>query len=79
MLRRDECDGSAWMWPGDNYDRYDEPRDPAGLPAQRDANRNEEKPRPAPSDLFNITTKRLTMKGLIVRDWLDRQSEFEKE
>jgi NADPH-dependent curcumin reductase CurA len=28
---------------------------------------NEEKPRPSPSNLFNITTKRLTMKGLIVR------------
>ena len=24
-------------------------------------------------------TKRLTMKGLMVRDWLDRQAEFEKE
>jgi NADPH-dependent curcumin reductase CurA len=40
---------------------------------------NEEKLRPGPSNLFNITTKRLTMKGLIVRDWLDRQGEFEKE
>ena len=40
---------------------------------------NEEKPRHGPSNLFNITTKRLTMKGLIVRDWLDRQGEFEKE
>ena len=40
---------------------------------------NEGKPRPGPSNLFNITTKRLTMKGLIVRDWLDRQGEFEKE
>ena len=40
---------------------------------------NEEKPRPGPSNLFNIITKRLTMKGLIVRDWLDRQAEFEKE
>ena len=40
---------------------------------------NEEIPRPGPSNLFNITTKRLTMKGLIVRDWLDRQGEFEKE
>jgi len=40
---------------------------------------NEEKPRPGPNNLFNITTKRLTMKGLIVRDWLDRQGEFEKE
>ena len=27
----------------------------------------------------NMITKRLTMKGFIVRDWLDRQAEFEKE
>jgi hypothetical protein len=40
---------------------------------------NEEKPRPGPSNLFNMITKRLTMKGLIVRDWLDRQREFEQE
>ena len=40
---------------------------------------NEEKPRPGPSNLFNVITKRLTMKGFIVRDWLDRQAEFEKE
>jgi len=40
---------------------------------------NAEKPRPGPSNLFNITTKRLTMKGFIVSDWLDRQAEFEKE
>ena len=40
---------------------------------------NEEKPRPGPSNLFNIIAKRLTMKGFIVRDWLDRQAEFEKE
>jgi len=40
---------------------------------------NDEKPRPGPSNLFNITTKRLTMKGLMVFDWLDRQAEFEKE
>ena len=40
---------------------------------------NEEKPQPGPSNLFNIVTKRLTMKGLIVTDWLDRQSEFEQE
>ena len=40
---------------------------------------NEEKPRPGPSNLFNVTTKRLTMRGMIVRDWLDRQGEFEKE
>jgi NADPH-dependent curcumin reductase CurA len=40
---------------------------------------NTEKPRPGPSNLFNMITKRLTMKGLLVRDWLDRQGEFEKE
>jgi len=40
---------------------------------------NEEAPKPGPSNLFNMTTKRLTMKGLIVGDWLDRQGEFEKE
>ena len=40
---------------------------------------NDEKPRPGPSNLFNITTKRLTVKGLMVFDWLDRQAEFETE
>jgi NADPH-dependent curcumin reductase CurA len=40
---------------------------------------NDEKPKPGPANLFNVTAKRLTMKGLIVGDWLDRQSEFEKE
>jgi NADPH-dependent curcumin reductase CurA len=40
---------------------------------------NEEQPKPGPSNLFNMVTKRLTMKGLIVSDWLDRQSEFELE
>ena len=40
---------------------------------------NEEAPRPGPNNLFNMITKRLTMKGLIVRDSLDRQGEFEKE
>ena len=40
---------------------------------------NEEKPKPGPSNFFNMTTKRLTMKGLIVGDWLNLQSEFEKE
>lgn len=40
---------------------------------------NEEKPRPGPSNLFNMITKRLTMKGLIVRDWMHLQDEFEKE
>jgi NADPH-dependent curcumin reductase CurA len=38
---------------------------------------NEEKPRPGPANLFNVTTKRLTMKGLIVSDWLDLRGEFE--
>jgi molecular chaperone DnaK (HSP70) len=40
---------------------------------------NAEQPRPGPSNLFNMITKRLTMKGFIVRDWLDRQGEFEQE
>ena len=40
---------------------------------------NDEKPKPGPSNLFNITTKRLTMKGLIVGDWLYRQGDFENE
>src|ERR1035437_2964724 len=40
---------------------------------------NDEKPRPGPSNLFNMITKRLTMKGLLVRDSLNRQGEFEKE
>jgi NADPH-dependent curcumin reductase CurA len=40
---------------------------------------NEEKPQPGPSNLFNIIGKRLTMKGLIVRDWLDHQDESEQE
>jgi len=40
---------------------------------------NEEKPRPGPANLSNMIAKRLTMKGFIVRDWLARQAEFEKE
>ena len=40
---------------------------------------NNETPQPGPSNLFNVTTKRLTMKGLIVGDSLDRQVEFEQE
>ena len=40
---------------------------------------NDAKPRPGPSNLFNMITKRLTMKGLIVRDSLGRLGEFEKE
>jgi len=37
------------------------------------------KPQPGPNNLFNMIGKRLTMKGLLVRDWLDRQGEFEQE
>jgi len=40
---------------------------------------NQEAPRPGPSNLFNITIKRLTMRGFIVSDWLDRRGDFEKE
>lgn len=40
---------------------------------------NDTTPRPGPSNLFNMITKRLTMKGMIVGDWLDRQSAFETE
>jgi NADPH-dependent curcumin reductase CurA len=40
---------------------------------------NDEAPRPGPSNLFTFITKRLTMKGFIVTDWLDRQAEFEAE
>lgn len=40
---------------------------------------NAEIPRPGPNNLFNITTKRLTMKGLIVGDWLSHRAEFERE
>ncbi|MDB6174200.1 MAG: 2-alkenal reductase [Chthoniobacteraceae bacterium] len=40
---------------------------------------NAETPQPGPSNLFNMITKRLTMKGLLVRDWLDRQNEFDEE
>jgi NADPH-dependent curcumin reductase CurA len=40
---------------------------------------NDLTPQPGPSNLFNITTKRLTMKGLIVSDWMDHRAEFERE
>jgi NADPH-dependent curcumin reductase CurA len=40
---------------------------------------NEANPQSGPANLFNITTKRLTMKGMIVGDWLHSQAEFEKE
>jgi NADPH-dependent curcumin reductase CurA len=34
---------------------------------------------PGPTNLFNMITRRLTMKGIMVRDWLDHQGDFEKE
>ncbi len=40
---------------------------------------NEKAPLPGPSNLMNIVGKRLTMKGMIVGDWLERQEEFEAE
>ena len=40
---------------------------------------NDEKPQPGPSNLHNMITKRLTMKGMLVRDWLDRQVDFQNE
>lgn len=40
---------------------------------------NDDTPRPGPSNLFNMIGKRLTMKGLIVSDWMEQQAEFEKE
>lgn len=45
----------------------------------RIASYNDEEPKPGPTNLFNMTTKRLTMKGLIVSDWLKRQNEFDQE
>lgn len=40
---------------------------------------NDEKPQPGPSNLANFIKKRLTMKGLLVLDWLDQQADFELE
>jgi NADPH-dependent curcumin reductase CurA len=37
---------------------------------------NDESPQPGPSNLSNIIGRRLTMKGMIVSDWLDRRPEF---
>jgi len=45
----------------------------------RISNYNDETPQPGPCNLSNITTKRLTMKGLIVSDWLAQKDEFERE
>jgi len=40
---------------------------------------NDEKPRPGPANLGNIIGKRLTMKGFIVSDFLDRRPQFVQE
>ena len=40
---------------------------------------NDEKPQPGPTNLMNIVTKRLTMKGMMLMDWMDRRKEFEEE
>jgi NADPH-dependent curcumin reductase CurA len=40
---------------------------------------NAEHPQPGPTNLANVIKQRLTMKGLLVRDWLDRQADFELE
>jgi hypothetical protein len=40
---------------------------------------NDEQPQPGPSNLSEFIKKRLTMKGLLVRDWLDQQTAFELE
>jgi len=40
---------------------------------------NEQRPKPGPSNLFYMVTKRLTMKGFIVGDWQEHRGEFEKE
>ncbi len=40
---------------------------------------NNEKPQPGPSNLSNIVSKRLTIKGMIVTDWLHEMGEFQQE
>ena len=40
---------------------------------------NEEKARPGPTNLGNVVGKRLTMKGFIVSDFLDRRPQFVQE
>jgi len=43
------------------------------------SNYNAGKPTVGPSNLFNMTTKRLTMKGMIVSDWMDHRKQFDDE
>jgi NADPH-dependent curcumin reductase CurA len=40
---------------------------------------NDMQPQPGPSNLGEFIKKRLTMKGLLVRDWLGQQADFELE
>lgn len=40
---------------------------------------NDETPQPGPSNLFQIVAKRLTIRGMIVRDWMHQAGEFERE
>lgn len=40
---------------------------------------NAEKPQPGPSNLFLVVVKRLTMRGFIVSDWLDKLGAFQRE
>jgi NADPH-dependent curcumin reductase CurA len=40
---------------------------------------NDEAPRPGPSNLLNIVAKRLTIRGLMVFDYMNRVEEFERE
>lgn len=40
---------------------------------------NAEKPQPGPSNLFLVVVKRLTIRGFLVFDWIDKESEFQRE
>lgn len=40
---------------------------------------NSEKPQPGPANLFLVVVKRLTIRGFIVSDWLDKAGEFQRE
>ena len=40
---------------------------------------NDGKPQAGPSNMMNIVGKRLTIKGMIVSDWLDHRGVFQKE
>jgi NADPH-dependent curcumin reductase CurA len=40
---------------------------------------NDEKPRPGPTNLHKIITKRLTIRGMIISDWMNERGAFQKE